>query len=137
VRKRDLRIIRQPTFRNIFLARAVSLLGTSMAPVALAFAAQAAVAVLFISGNPPIVLLVALSAVNGAANAMFIPAARGLVPQIAEPSELQSANALIRLSQNSASLAGGAISGAVIVAVGAGWAIGITPPRSGSRRSSC
>jgi len=177
VRKRDLRIIRHPTFRNIFLARAVSLLGTSMAPVALAFAvlgepggsaaklgavlagrsiaqvvflmfggaladrfpryrimvssdllafaAQASVAVLFISGNPPIVILVALSAVNGAANAMFIPAVRGIVPQIVEPSELQSANALIRLSQNSASLAGGAISGAVIVAVGAGWAIGI------------
>ncbi|HEY2263677.1 MAG TPA: MFS transporter [Streptosporangiaceae bacterium] len=177
MRKRDLRIIRQPTFRNIFLARAVSLLGTSMAPVALAFAvlgepggsaaklgavlagrsiaqvvflvfggaladrfpryrlmvtsdllafaAQAAVAVLFISGNPPIAPLVALSAVNGAANAMFIPAARGLVPQIVESSELQSANALIRLSQNSASLAGGAISGAVIVAVGGGWAIGI------------
>jgi Na+/melibiose symporter-like transporter len=177
VRKRDLRIIRQPTFRNILLARAVSLLGTSMAPVALAFAvlgepggsaaklgaalagrsiaqvaflvfggaladrfpryrimvgsdllalaAQAAVAALFISGAPPIALLVALSAVNGAANALFIPASRGLVPQIVDPSELQSANALIRLSQNSASLAGAAISGLVIVAVGAGWAIGI------------
>jgi predicted MFS family arabinose efflux permease len=177
VRKRDLRIIRQSTFRNILLARAVSLLGTSMAPVALAFAvlgepggsaaklgavlagrsiaqvaflifggaladrfpryrimvgsdllalaAQAAVAALFISGTPPIAPLVALSAVNGAANALFIPASRGLVPQIVDPSELQSANALIRLSQNSASLAGAAISGVVIVAVGAGWAIGI------------
>jgi MFS family permease len=177
VRKRDLGIIRQHTFRNIFLARAVSLLGTSMAPVALAFAvlgepggsaaklgtvmagrsvaqvvflifggaladrfpryrmmvgsdllafaAQAAVAALFISGTPPIGLLVALSAVNGAANALFIPASRGLVPQIVDASELQSANALIRLSENSASLAGAAISGAVIVAVGAGWAIGI------------
>jgi MFS family permease len=90
-----------------------------------AFAAQAAVAVLFISGAPPIAALVALSAVNGAANAMFIPASRGLVPQIVDPSELQSANALIRLSQNGASLAGAAFSGVVIVAVGAGWAIGI------------
>ncbi len=177
MRKSDLRIIRQPPFRNIFLARAVSLLGTSMAPVALsfavlgepggsagklglvlagrsiaqivflmfggaladrfpryrimvgsdllAFAAQAAVAALFISGNPPVAPLVALSAVNGAANAMFIPASVGLVPQIVDPSQLQSANALIRLSQNSASLAGAAISGAVIVAAGAGWAIGI------------
>jgi hypothetical protein len=56
---------------------------------------------------------------------MFIPASRGLVPQIVDPSELQSANALIRLSQNGASLAGAAFSGVVIVAVGAGWAIGI------------
>jgi MFS family permease len=91
----------------------------------LALAAQAAVAALFISGSPPIAPLVALSAVNGAANALFIPASRGLVPQIVDPSELRSANALIQLSQNSASLAGAAISGAVIVAVGAGWAIGI------------
>jgi MFS family permease len=169
--------MRQPAFRNILLARAVSLLGTSMAPVALAFAvleepggsaarlgavlagrsiaqvaflifggaladrfpryrimvgsdllalaAQAGVAALFISGTPPIAPLVALSAVNGAANALFIPASRGLVPQIVNPSELQSANALIQLSQNSAGLAGAAISGVVIVAVGAGWAIGI------------
>ena len=177
MRKRDLRVIQRPTFRNILLARAVSLLGTSMAPVALAFAvlgepggsaaklgavlagrstaqvvfllyggaladrfpryrimvgsdllafaAQAAVAALFISGAPPIAPLVALSAVNGAANALFIPASRGLVPEIVDPSELQSANALVRLSQNSASLAGAAVSGVVIVAVGAGWAIGI------------
>lgn len=175
--KGDLRIIRQRAFRHVLLARAVSLLGTSMAPVALAFAilgapggsagelgavlagrsiaqvaflvfggalgdrlpryqimagsdllafaAQAAVAALFISGTAPVAPLVALSAVNGAANAMFIPASRGLVPQIVDPSQLQSANALIRLSRNSASLAGAAISGVVIVAVGAGWAIGI------------
>jgi hypothetical protein len=173
----DLALIRQPTFRNFFLARAVSLLGTSMAPVALAFAvlgepgasagrlgtvlagrsiaqvlflifggaladrfpryrimvssdllafvAQGAVAALFITGHPPLALLVGLSAVNGAANALFIPASRGLVPQIVESSRLQSANALIRLSENSASLIGAAISGAIIVAVGAGWAIGI------------
>jgi hypothetical protein len=80
----------------------------------LAFASQAAVAVLFISGNPPIALLAALSAVNRAANALFIPAVRGLVPQIVEQSELQSANALIRLSQNSTSLAGAAVSGAAL-----------------------
>jgi hypothetical protein len=177
VRRLDLGLIRQHTFRNFFLARAVSLLGTSMAPVALAFAvlgepggsaarlgavlagrsiaqvvflifggaladrfpryritvgsdvlafaAQAGVAALFISGTPPLALLVALSAVNGAANALFIPASRGMVPQIVDASRLQSANALIRLSENSARLIGAAMSGAIIVAVGAGWAIGI------------
>jgi MFS family permease len=177
VRKNDLRIARQPVFRNIFAARAVSLLGTSMAPVALAFAvlgepggsaarlglvlagrsvaqvvflmfggaladrfpryrimvssdllafaAQASVAALFLTGHPPVALLMALSAANGAANALFIPASRGLIPQIVKREELQSATALIQLSQNAASLAGAAISGAVIVAVGAGWAIGI------------
>jgi len=170
-------VLRGRAFRHVLAARAVSLLGTSMAPVALAFAvlgepggsagrlglvlagrsaaqvvfllfggaladrfpryrimvladlaafaSQASVAALFLSGGPPTAVLVALSAVNGAANALFIPASRGLVPQITAPAELQPANALIRLSQNSASLAGAAVSGVLIVAVGAAWAIGI------------
>jgi hypothetical protein len=175
--KADLGILRGRTFRNIFAARAVSLLGTSMAPVALAFAvlgqpggsaarlgivlagrsiaqvvfllyggaladrfpryrimvgsdllafaAQGAVAALFIARTAPLGLLVGLSALNGAANALFLPASRGLIPEIVESSELQSANALIRLSENSASLAGAAVSGAIIVAVGAGWALAV------------
>jgi MFS family permease len=175
--KRDLGILRRRTFRNIFAARAVSLLGTSMAPAALAFAvlgqpggsagklgivmagrsvaqvvflvfggaladrfpryrimvgsdllafaAQGAIAGLFIARTAPLGLLAGLSVLNGAANALFIPASRGLIPQIVGAAELQSANALIRLSQNAASLAGAAVSGALIVAVGAGWALGI------------
>jgi MFS family permease len=175
--QRDLGILRLRTFRHIFAARAVSLLGTSMAPAALAFAvlgqpggsaaklgfvmagrsiaqvvflifggaladrfpryrimvssdllafvAQGAIAALFIARTAPLALLVGLSAFNGAANALFIPASRGLIPQIVDPSELQSANALIRLSQNAASLAGAAVSGGIIVAVGAGWALGL------------
>lgn len=174
---RDLGILRQRTFRNIFAARAVSLFGTSMAPVALAFAvlgqpggsaselgivlagrsiaqvvfllfggaladrlpryrimvgsdllalaAQGAMAVLFIARTAPLGLLVGLSVLNGAANALFIPASNGLIPEMVATGELQSANALIRLSQNSASLAGAAVSGGIIVAVGAGWALGI------------
>lgn len=175
--KRDLGILRHRPYRNIFAARAVSLLGTSMAPTALAFAilgqpggsaaelgivmagrsiaqvifllfggaladrfpryrimvgsdmlafaAQGAIAGLFITRTAPLALLVGLSVVNGAANALFLPASRGLIPEIVDPSQLQSANALIRLSQNSASLAGAAASGAIIVAVGAGWALGL------------
>ena len=175
--KRDLGILRHRAYRHIFAARAVSLLGTSMAPAALAFAvldqpggsaaelgivmagrsiaqvifllfggaladrfpryrimvgsdllafaAQGAIAGLFITRTAPLALLVGLAAVNGAANALFLPASRGLIPEIVDASELQSANALIRLSQNSAGLAGAAASGAIIVAVGAGWALGI------------
>jgi Major Facilitator Superfamily len=175
--QRDLGILRRRTFRNIFAARAVSLLGTSMAPIALAFAvlgqpggsaarlgivmagrsiaqvvfllfggaladrfpryrimvgsdllgfaAQGSIAGLFIAGTVPLALLVGLSVFNGAANALFIPASRGLIPEIVDSSDLQSANALIRLSQNAAGLAGAAASGAIIVAVGAGWALGI------------
>lgn len=173
----DLGILRDRTFRNVFLARAVSLLGTSMAPIALAFAvlgqpggsatklgiamagrsiaqvvlllfggaladrfsryrlmvgsdllafvAQGSIAALFLFGTAPIGLLAGLSALNGAAGALFYPASRALIPQIVDAPRLQSANALIRLSENSASLAGAAVSGVIIVAAGAGWALAI------------
>jgi hypothetical protein len=175
--KVDLGIVRERRFRHFFLARAVSLLGTSMMPPALAFAilgrpggsaaaigvilgcravalvaflllggaladrlsryrlmvasdvvafaAQAAVAGLFISGSAPLVLVGGLSAVTGAATGVFYPASRGLIPQIVENAQLQPANALTRLAENSASLGGAAISGVIIVTVGAGWALAI------------
>ncbi len=170
-------ILRQHTFRHVFLARAVSLLGTATAPIALAFAvlgqpggsatrlgvvmaseavaqvvfllaggvladrfsryrlmvgsdlfafaAQGSVAGLFISKAAPLSLIAALSAVTGAASGIFYPSARGLIPQIVDGPQLQSANALIRLSQNTAALAGASISGVIIVGVGAGWALAI------------
>jgi MFS family permease len=170
-------ILRERAFRNVFLASAMSLLGTSMAPIALAFAvlgqpggsatrlglimasgaaaqcvfllvggiladrfsryrlmagsdliafaAQGCVAGLFISGAAPLGLIAALSAVAGAASGVFYPASRGIIPQIVEGPQLQSANALVRLAQNSASLAGAAVSGVIIVGVGAGWALAI------------
>jgi MFS family permease len=170
-------ILRQHTFRHVFLGRAVSLLGTAIAPIALAFAvlgqpggsatklgfvmaseagaqvvfllvggvladrfsryrlmagsdliafaAQGSVAGLFISRVAPLGLIAALSAVAGAASGIFYPSSRGLIPQIVDGSQLQSANALIRLSQNTASLAGASVSGVIIVGVGAGWALAI------------
>ena len=170
-------ILRQHTFRHVFLARAVSLLGTAIAPIALAFAvlgqpggtatklgvvmaseavaqvvfllaggvladrfsryrlmvgsdlfafaAQGSIAGLFISRAAPLGLIAALSAVTGAASGIFYPSARGLIPQIVDGPELQSANALVRLSQNTAALAGASTSGVIIVGVGAGWALAI------------
>jgi MFS family permease len=170
-------ILRQRAFRHVFLGRAVSLLGTAIAPIALAFAvlgqpggsaaklgfvmaseavaqvmflllggvladrfsryrlmvgadllacaAQGSIAGLFISGAAPLGLVAALAAVTGAASGIFYPASRGLIPQIVDGPQLQSANALIRLSQNSASLAGAAMSGVIIAGVGAGWGLAV------------
>jgi MFS family permease len=161
--KGQFEVLRQHTFRHVFLGRAVTLLGTAMAPIALAFAvlgqpggsatklgfvmaskavaqvasllvggvladrfsryrlmvgadliafaAQGSVAALFISGTAPLGLIAALFAVTGAASGIFYPSSRGLIPQIVDGPQLQSANALIRLSQNSASLAGASASG--------------------------
>jgi MFS family permease len=170
-------ILRQHTFRHVFLGQAVSLLGTAIAPIALAFAvlgrpggsatdlglvmasgaaaavasllvggvladrfsrhllmmgsdliafaAQGSIAGLFIAGTAPLGLIAALAAVSGAASGISYPSLRGLIPQIVDGSQLQSANALIRLSQNSASLAGASISGVLVVGVGAGWALAV------------
>jgi MFS family permease len=168
-------ILRQRAFRHVFLGRAASLLGTAIAPIALAFAvlgqpggsatklgfvmaseaiaqvmflllggaladrfsryrlmvgsdllacaAQGSIGGLFISGAAPLGLVAALAAVTGAASGIFYPASRALIPQIVDAPQLQSANALIRLSQNSASLAGAAMSGVIIAGVGAGWGL--------------
>lgn len=170
-------ILRQRAFRHVFLGRAVSLLGTAIAPIALAFAvlgqpdgsaarlgivmaseaaaqvmflllggvladrfsryrvmvgadvlacaAQGSIAGLFITGAAPLGLVAALAAVTGAASGIFYPASRGLIPQIVDGPQLQSANALIRLSQNSASLAGAAMSGVIIASAGAGWGLAV------------
>jgi MFS family permease len=170
-------ILRQHTFRHIFLGSAVSWLGTAIAPIALAFAvlgqpggtatklgivmasgaaaqavflllggaladrlsryrlmaasdltacaAQGTIAALFISGTAPLGLVTALSAVTGAASGIFYPAARSLIPQIVDAAQLQSANALIRLSQNSASLAGAAAAGVIVAGAGAGWGLAV------------
>jgi MFS family permease len=170
-------ILRQHTFRHVFLGQAVSLLGTAIAPIALAFAvlgrtggsatklglimacasaalvasllvggvladrfsryrlmvgcdliafaAQGSIAGLFLAGNAPLGLIAALAAVSGAASGISYPALRGLIPQIVDDPQLQSANALIRLAQNSTSLAGASISGVLVVGVGAGWALAI------------
>jgi len=170
-------ILRQHAFRHVFLGAAISLLGTAIAPVALAFAvlgqpggsaarlgfvmaseaaaqvvfllvggvladrvsryrlmagsdlvafaAQGSTAGLFISRAAPLGLIAGLSAVAGAASGVFYPSSRGLIPQVVDGPQLQSANALIRLAQNTASLAGASVSGVIIVGVGAGWALAI------------
>lgn len=175
--KSNFQVLTERPFRHVFTARAVSLLGTSMAPVALAFAilgqpggsatrlgivmagrslaqvafmlvggaladrfpryrlmvgsdllgfaAQGTIAALFLTGTAPIALLTALSVVNGAAAALFFPASRGLMPELVPGPRLQSANALIRLAENSASLVGAALSGVTVATIGAGWALAV------------
>jgi MFS family permease len=168
-------ILRQRTFRHLFLAQAVSWLGTAIAPVALAFAilgrpggtatdlglveacsagalvaallaggvladrfaryrvmvgsdlvafaAQGAVGALFIAGTAPLGLIAALAAVGGAAGGISYPCLRGLVPQVVDEPQVQSANALIQLAQNSTRLLGASVSGVLVVVVGAGWGL--------------
>lgn len=101
------------------LPRNLVMVGTDLAM----FGAQAAVAVLLLSGTAELWHVAALQVVRGTATAFFFPAAIGLVPQVVSPGRLQQANALLRLSNSSGAIGGAAIGGAAVAAFGPGWAL--------------
>ena len=171
----DLRVLRQRSFRNLFASQTISLLGSAIAPVALAFAilderggspsdlgfvlaarslgqvtflllggvladrlprfrlmatsnllacgAQGGIAAMFLARAAPLGAVIALSAVNGAAGALFLPAQQGVIPQIVPQDQLQAANALMRLARNSMSILGSALAGVLVATIGSGWAL--------------
>jgi MFS family permease len=88
-------------------------------------AAQAAVALLLLTGHARIWELAALSAVNGATSAFFFPASQGIVPQTVPDELRQQGNALLRLGLNSSGIAGGALGGLIVAGTSPGTAIAI------------
>jgi MFS family permease len=88
-------------------------------------ATQAALATLFITGAAELWQVITLSALNGAATALFRPAADGLVPQLVPGPKFQRANGLVALADSVGSLVGPALGGLVVVAIGAGWGLAI------------
>jgi MFS family permease len=86
---------------------------------------QAAIAVLLLLGHAQIWQLIALAAVNGMSSAFFFPAAVGIVPQTVPRPMLQSANAVLRLGQNSSWIVGAAIGGLVVAATNPGIGIAV------------
>ena len=89
----------------------------------MAAAAQFVAAGLFLAGRASVTALAALAVVNGISVALFYPSMTGLVPQVAGEEDLQSANALIRLSSNISMIVGTALGGVLVATVGAGWAL--------------
>lgn len=86
-------------------------------------AAEAALAAALITGHPPVGLIAALAAVQGAAGAMFMPASTGLTPAVASPANLQQANQIQQVARSAAGVAGPALAGLLVVAASPGWAI--------------
>lgn len=103
------------------LPRQVVLLGSSAASAV----TQGVVAVLVIGRVDSIALLAGLSAVNGAVSAFSMPAAAALLPATVEASLLRRAYASIRILTNTASVAGAALAGILVAALGSGWAIAV------------
>lgn len=79
---------------------------------------QGVLAVAFFVGSPPFWLLVIMAALAGAAVAMFLPGANGMVPLIAR--EPQRANATLKVADAFAHLLGPAMAGTLIALTGAG-----------------
>ena len=79
-------------------------------------AVQAAVAVALLTGVMEIWMFVVTSALFGAAQAFFTPASTGLVPETISRARLQQANALLKISEGSAQVAGPALAGVLVAA---------------------
>jgi MFS family permease len=86
---------------------------------------QAAVAALFLAGEPRLWMLLVLFALYGAADAFFAPASTALVPEVVDRSELQQANALLSASRNAATIAGPVLGGLLVTAAPAGTAFAL------------
>jgi len=87
--------------------------------------AQGATAALLLTGSAEIWQLAALQALGGTATAFFFPASTGLVPQTVPATQLQEANALLRLALNVAQISSAAAAGFVVAGIGPGWAIAV------------
>lgn len=86
---------------------------------------QAVTAVLLLGGGAQLWQLIVLSALYGAFEAFFRPAAGGLTPALVPPEELQQANALVGLAQNAGHVLGPALAGALIVILSPGAAMAV------------
>jgi len=89
----------------------------------LAGVVRGALAVLVLSGHAELWSLIALAAVNGVVVAPGVPAMNGLVPQLVPRTQLQEANALLSLTRAALMVIGPGVSAALVVGVGAGWAL--------------
>jgi MFS family permease len=66
-----------------------------------------------------------LAFVYGTAAAVFMPALMGLIPQTVSHARLQEANGLLALTRSTASVAGPALAGVLVVSAGSGEAIAV------------
>ncbi|WP_333621097.1 MFS transporter, partial [Pantoea septica] len=161
-------------FRHLFFARTLTVLGNSVAPVALAFAvldmggsaadlgvvvaarslfnvlfllfggvladrysrnrvlllsslvaalSQSCVAWLVLEQAATLITLAMLSAVNGAAAGIALPASSALVPQTVPAPRLRQANAFIQSGVYGGTIIGASLGGILTSSLGAGWAL--------------
>lgn len=104
-----------------WLPRNVLMLGSDL----LRTVSQGIMAILLITGAARVWHLIVLQVVHGFAAAMFMPAVPGVIQATTTPQQRQAANALRVLALSGSLIAGPAVAGVLVVAVGPGWAIGV------------
>lgn len=91
----------------------------------LAGGAQGGLALLLALERCRLPSLLMLAALNGAASAVFFPAANGIIPQLVPHGQLQPANALLRLGLNASSAIGAAVGGLIVATAGSAMAFAV------------
>jgi MFS family permease len=86
-------------------------------------AAQAASAVLLLTGSARVWELLVLAALRGTGLGFYYPASTGLLPQTVPDGERSQAVAIDRLGDNGANIAGTALGGILVGAAGPGWGL--------------
>jgi len=86
---------------------------------------QGTAAVLLLTGTAEVWHLAGLAALFGAADAYFMPATQGMLPQLVARGRLQEANALRGLIGSSSMIVGPALAGVLIALLGVGGAIAV------------
>ena len=88
-------------------------------------ASQATLAACLARGHPALPVLMGLAACCGVGNALYGPAERGLIPQVADADRLQSANSLVSLAGSLSIVIGPALGGLLVGLGGGAVAIGL------------
>jgi MFS family permease len=86
---------------------------------------QLAIATLVITGQAQIWQLVVLTAVQGTVMSVSFPAMASVMPQLVPREQLKPANLLMSVQRNALTVVGPAVSGILVVTVGAGWALAV------------
>ena len=80
---------------------------------------------LVLTGHARLWQMIVLECVTGTGMAVFYPASQALLPRLVPGELLTQASALSRLAMNAGQMAGAAVAGLVVAAVGPGWALAV------------
>ncbi len=87
--------------------------------------AQAAAAILMLTGTARVWELLVLAAVRGMGLGFYYPASQGLLPQTVPEGDRAQANALARTGRNGAGITGASLGGFLVGLAGPGWGLAV------------